>query len=425
MRRRRASHLRTGGRFLNQLNTELGDAESMRDLYNQFNELYNTLFINNEALLNQMISDAQITDQNTKVSGRTLSIIEGVLSAALYAAEDLASGGLVVGIGAIANLGETAVDAAVKKGTVSESSFHTVVADLWGQLSADFLAVQTANGNNETTILEDSGRSGATAALIASTGPDSLAWSPQSTPALVAALEPGFEIAAMQMLIPAKYSKIQSNPQYFQSNFDGANSPPSWDTYVEELGYGVWDEFYIGNIGDTSIFPGKQAIQNDIFDNGVSPTQFFNGLNGWNFNFNYEYSGWLAAGAIGCNSLLVSITNQSPDTVTLSATVAAHEGFLFGNSPRTLGPYATNVFGVQTEDLHGPDFDFSISGPNGSASFEVQQDYCLGEAGDIRYTNQGNSGQYQLSNLGDTTGSEAADIPGIQRVAVYNPSANQ
>jgi len=96
-----------------------------------------------------------------------------------------------------------------------------------------------------------------------------------------------------------------------------------------ELGYGVWNEFYIGNIGNTSTFPGKQAIQNDIFDNGVSPTQFFNGLNGWNFNFNYEYSGWLAAGAIGRNSLLVSITNQSPDTVTVSATVAAHEGFLF------------------------------------------------------------------------------------------------
>ena len=411
-----------------QIQSEITDVQSVRDLFDQFNTFYDALFINNEALLDQMISDAEITDQSTMVSYRTLTILEGVITSALYSVEDVASAGLAIGVGAIANLGETAISAAVTKGTLSENSFQIAVSDLWGALSTDFNAVLTENGNNETTILEDWGRVQATEALIASTQPDSLAWSPQTTPELVAALEPAFKVEVMKSLMPAKYSTVQANPQVPTGSFAAGHGAPAYDGFVEGLGYGVWNQFYLGNIGDTSEFPSQQAMQNDIFGNGVQPIQFFNSLNGWKFNSAYSDNDltWFAVGASGCNSLLVSITNDTPDTVTLNAGVAKHDGGLFGDTPRSLGPYATNIFGVQSVGgFHGPDFDFSVSGPNGSASFSVQQNYCLTQAGDITYAVESTSGQYQLDNLGTTTGSEANDRPGIQRVAVYNPGASQ
>jgi hypothetical protein len=126
---------------------------------------------------------------------------------------------------------------------------------------------------------------------------------------------------------------------------------------------------------------------------------------------------------MGCNQLIVTVVNQTPDNLTLHLT--EEHGSLLGSTPRSLNPYATDVVGLEGDDTHGPDFDFGVNDTHGSsADFEVQQDDCVAEAGDIHYTNKGNHG-YSSTDLGNTTGSWADEIPGMDRIAVYNPSANQ
>jgi hypothetical protein len=418
-----------------QLNLELIDAEAVQLLYKDYNSFYNSLFINNEALLNQMISDAQITAQSgTQVSGRTIAIIEGVLYTAIEGAAGFETGGLATGIDAIGNIMETAVNAAVASGSVSETPFQTTVSNLWSQLSSDFLAIQTANGNNETSILEDWGRLKAIAALITSSGPDSLAWSTVDTADLVTALEPGFEITTMQMLLPALYSIIpapQTNlvPQtptgqnfYIFDQWTG-DPPVSWAYFVEGLGNSTWNYFALYNFSKSD-YPGQAAIQNDVFHNGVAPIQFFNNLSGWSFPLYWENvnTGGSFLAATGCNQLIVSVSNETADNLTLHLT--ENHGTLIGDTPRSLLPYSTDVVGFAGDAGHGPDFTFGVDGPDGSNEFEVQQDKCQFEAGNIAYTSVSNN-TYQATNLSSTTGSYSDSVPGIDRVAVYNPDANQ
>jgi hypothetical protein len=80
--------------------------------------------------------------------------------------------------------------------------------------------------------------------------------------------------------------------------------------------------------------------------------------------------------------------------------------------------------------IHGPDFKFCVGsdtsncGAGNHASFEVQQDHCAVEAGDITFS-QINSQLYQATELDQTTGSYSDDVPGIAWIAIFNPSANQ
>ncbi len=431
-----------------QLVAELTDADAVQKLYRNYNSFYNSLFINNEALLNQMISDAQISS-GASVSGRTIDIIEGVLYTLIQGAAGFATGGLAVGVAAIGNITEAAVNSAVAMGNLSESPFSVDVSDLWKDaISKDFEAILSAGGDNESKILEDSARAAAVGALISSTGPDSLAWSPLETPVLVKALKPGFEVAAMKMLLPVLYwvfpiPQAGSSDPVGDVTKNAFGSPPAYDTLTVGLGYGVWDGFAIGTghpLGAArQEYPGQQAITNDVFGNGVSPLQFFSNLNGWKFPLwwnDYDGPPLNVPSATGCNQLIVSITNQTADDLTLSFEYE-HGGGLLGSgnakdpTSRELPPYATDVVGLLGDAGRGPDFKFCVS--NGSpgdcqavnyAQFEVQQDLCFATHGDIHYTKIAER-VYKDTELDQTLGSHSNSVPGIERIAVYNPSASQ
>jgi hypothetical protein len=368
--------------------------------------------------------------------------VEGALYTALEAAGAIPGVGVV--FSAAGNIMETAVNVAVASGKVSEQNFEVAESDLWGQLDQDFLSISTASGYNETAILTDFARLQEVSKLILSNGPDSLAWSPEATPEVEQAMTPGFEIQAMQMLLPARYW-VFPVPQTTSSDPIGAitknlNVPPAFDTLTVGLGSGVWNGYAIGTGGRLGVFnqefPGEQAINNDVFGNGVYPILFFNNLNGWNFPLWWDNYNTPVPSATGCNQFIVSITNQTSDDLTLSFQYEHGGGLLGSGNPedppsRDLPPYATDVVGLLGDLGSGPDFNFCVS--NGSpadcqavnyAQFEVQQDLCSSEAGDIHYTQIANR-LYQDTLLDTTGGSYANDVPGIARIAVYNSSANQ
>lgn len=429
-----------------QLTTEITDVELVQGLYDNYNDFYNGLFINNQATLNQMISDAGLTASSPNgISGKGIAIMEGVLYTVIEGVGGFATGKLAAGIGAIGNLTETAINGAVANGSVSQNNFQATVSTLWGKLSSDFISIQTVAGTNETSIDEDWGRLQAVSALIVSTGPDSLRWTSMETPDLVAALQPGFEVATMQMLLPAKYW-LDPIPHITDSNLiqffneDYHNPPPSYDFLETSIGNGVYNFSAIASGANNELFvtpfPGQAPMQNDLFNNGVSQLALFNNLNGWNFPL--SWTNWNGASpfptgsATGCNQLIVSVINQTGDNLKLF--LNGNHGSLLGSTSRYLASYSTVQVGLRGDtSIHGPDFNFCVTNANNSScsssngnyvQFEVQQNHCSLAAGDITYKQSG-SHLYQSSQLDQTTGSYAKDIPGIASVAIYNPSASQ
>jgi hypothetical protein len=421
---------------VSQLTTEITEVELVQGLYDNYNDFYTQLFISNQATLNTMISDAGLTtDSQNSVSGRGIAILEGVLYTVIEGLGGLETGGLGVGIGAIGNLTETAINGAVANGSVSQNNFQATVSTLWTNLSKDFLAIQTTVGTNETSIVEDWGRLQAVSALIVSTGPDSLAWTSVETSNLVTALQPGFKVAAMRMLLPAKYS-LQTIPlvaddynlnQLFQDHYGSPIPPPSYVFLQTSLGNGVYNFSAIASGFDT--FPGQTPMQDDLFNNGVSKMALFNDLNGWSFPLSWQGSG--DSTATGCNQLIVSVINQTGDNLKLF--LKGNHGSLLGSTPRNLPAYATDAVGLMGDTMvHGPDFNFCVTNANNSScsssgnyvQFEVQQNHCTAASGDITYKQSG-SHLYQGSELIQTKGSYANNIPGIVSVAIYNSSASQ
>jgi hypothetical protein len=427
-----------------QLNTELADADEVQSLYTQYDTFFTHVFIDNQDLLNLMISDASITapeEGTTMAQGRTIALLEGVLYTAIEGFGGLFSGGVAAGIGAIGNLTETAINTAVAGGTVSNQSFQTAVSALWRQLLVDFDNIQIASSQNGKSILEDWGRLEAVSALIRSTGPDSLALTETVESQLETALQPGFEVAAMKILLPAKYALVPL-PQTITANLIQyvANPPPSYD-YVQTPLNGNDQTYNFSAITSganegqfVEPYPGQAAIETDLLANGVSNMALFSNLNGWNFPL--SWTTWQApiAAPTGCEALLVSVINQTPNNLLLF--LSGNHGSQFGDTLRRLLPYATEVVGLSGDGIHGPDFTFCVANFGASscdvascgaapcARFEVQQNNCTAAAGDItEQLIEGNT--FSSRELSQTTGSYSDNIPGMASVAIYVPSASQ
>jgi hypothetical protein len=409
-----------------QLEAELTAAASVQSLYNQFGSFYNSMFINNQSQLNEMIGDAAVVG-SANAQGSSISLVEGVLYTAIEGLGGLATGGLSIGISALGNLMETAVNTALASGSVSATPYNITVNDLWGQFSTDFQNILTANGQNEASILQDWGRSQAVSALINSTGPDSLQWTPTETAQLVSALTPGFDIGAMQILLPAQFPNTWKLSQVTSNSFAGAYPLPTEDTLITPAGPDIWDQYAIGGVK----YPSQTTMQNDILGNGVNPLDFFTGSNGWeNFQRSLKGVSWLgntedddAAGS--CNGFLIVITNQTPDTLDVS--LSTNHGFVVGSNTRAIPPYTIMSIGANTSSLHGPDVVVKVTGPSGAVSFEAQQDYCDLAGGDQHFTTQLEQGGYKVNpdNSSRVGASYGNNSPGIQPLWIWNPNAQQ
>jgi hypothetical protein len=404
-----------------QLENELTAATNVQRVFAQYTDFHTALFPTQSSVLSQLVTDAGM-DQGSdppKVGGIVLSVLEGVLYTGLEAVPGVGAaaktcavlgnvmmGGINIGM-SVANRGG---------GSISPDPFQVAVSELQGQLNQNFQALLTAMGNMEETILTDWGKMQATYSDILSTGPDSLAWDATLTANLITAAQPGYTISVMQMLLPAKYQIFQ-----YQAN-DGSpiSGPDSKAQWVQWIGTNTWSKYWIASPGNWNEYPSDQAMD-DVWNSGASASDFFQGLAGWGFARCYPSKQGPIPG-VDCNGLVITITNQTPNPLTVDASPNNGQGVTVnGPSSQTLQPYGSVSFvGYYTNELA---IDITITDPNlagaGSvASFTAHQNNCVMAAGDVTVDQLSTSLGYQLTAPICNSGSFANSFPGAVQIGI-------
>ncbi|MEU4235330.1 ricin-type beta-trefoil lectin domain protein [Nonomuraea sp. NPDC026600] len=281
-----------------QLTTEISYADAARDLFTAYEGFQQALFSDKEAITAQLVSDAGITigTEDPDVTGAVLSILEGLLYAGLSAAGEEFS--------VAANLMQTGINAALAAdseggGSISPDPFQVAVSGLWKALDDDFTAVLTSIGNMETPILQDWGRLQSVYQLSGKQGGgDSLYWGPSTTAEAVIAASPGFTTSVMQLLMSVKY-------QIFTSSNGG--HPAGIPDYAQWQSGGVL--YWIAEIGNPQVYPSSQAMQNDLWNNGVQPWELFSSASGWAFPMTGDQT------TISYSYGRFTFTNQTPNII--------------------------------------------------------------------------------------------------------------
>jgi hypothetical protein len=378
---------------VDQLWNELQAALAIQLLFGCYNDFHGDVFADQSNTLGKLKTDAGMTQGSDQpnVGGIVLSVFEGVFYTALEAVPgagavlgNVMAEGINIGM-SVANRGG---------GSISPDPFQVAVSALEGQLSGNFEALLMAVGNMEETILTDWGKMQATYNAINSTGPDSLAWTSDLTSTLETAAMPGYTISAMQMLLPAKYQIFQ-----YQANDDSSLSGPpstagSTTQWVQPIGNNTWNKYWIATPGNWTEYPSDEAMQ-DVWGAGVAESDFFQGLAGWGFARCYpcQLQTPTPNPGVDCNGLVITITNQTPNPLTVNASPNNGQGVTVnGPSSQTLQPYGSVSFnGYYTGEpgtSGGLAIDITITDPNlagadSVAKFTAHQNYCALAAGDV------------------------------------------
>jgi hypothetical protein len=325
---------------VDQLTKELTAATDIRALFTQYNSFHGLLFPDQSSTLANLIADVGLStgSDSPNVGGIILSVFEGVLYTALEALPGPAAVlGNVIAEGI--NIGMSVANSS--GGSISPDPFQVAASDLQKQLNGSFEALLTTIGNMEEAILKDWGKMKATHKAIRSTGPDSLAWPANLTGNLVNAAKPGYTISVMQMLLPTKYQIFQ-----YQANDDSAVSgPDSIAQWVQSIGNNTWNKYWIATPGNMNEYPTDQAMQ-DVWDAGVTESDFFQGLAGWGFARSYPFHPQTASSpGVGDAGFVITITNQTPNPLTVNASPNDGQGITVnGPSSQTLQPYGSVTF---------------------------------------------------------------------------------
>ena len=415
-----------------QLTTELGAAQAVQKLYAEYNQFCTQIFLENSDQLSQLILDAAI-DQNSNVTAVAGAVVEGVVYTVLSALGPVSS--------VVANLGAAAVAGAeaAQPGVLS-SPFTAAVQDLYGELTTRFTTLVTALDTQEGTVLTDWSMMQQVAALTSkSDSPDSLAFDPTQKTALFDAAASGYAVATMQVLLPAKYNLTRF---YGQTSGQGLGGDyPAWDQWAECLGglqgtscpSSLWSAYGISAGKD---YPSEAAVQTDVFDNGATQHDFYNGTNGWE-GFNAS-----AESLIGCSGQVLAVTNYSPNTLSVQMTPLL--GTLGGNGVsilpgtqeaviQTLPPYGFvqfagyGVFPASTPGLTqlrvtAQVFDSNYSSTDPVVSWNATQT-CAAGSSTASVDSLTSANGYTAAAAPSSNGS--ATQAGITAVGVYLPMTPQ
>jgi len=416
---------------VSQLTEEITAAMNIQALFSNYFGFHTAMFADKGVTLAKLITDAGMDQGSNKknVSGIVLSVFEGVFYTALEAVPggkaatkvcavlgNVMSEGINVGM-SVANKGG---------GSISPDPFQVAVSDLEGQLSGNFQALLTAMSNMEETILTDWGKMQATYRAIFSTGPDSLAWPSNLTASLVTNAMPGYTISIMQMLLPTKYQIFQ-----YQANDDSDISnppanPPANAQWVQPIGNNTWNKYWIATPGNWTEYPSNEALE-DVWNAGVTKSDFFQGLAKWGFARCYPSIQGSSIG-VGYNGLVITITSQTPNPLTVNASPNNNQGITVNYpSSQTLQPYGSVTFiGYYTNALA---IDITITDPNlagadSVASFTAHQHNCGVEAKDTWVDPPSTSMGYQLTNPICNPGSLANSFPGTVQIGICQAPIN-
>ena len=413
---------------VNQLELEINTADDIRLLFGCYNSFHGYLFSDQSNTVGKLITAAGMTQGSDQpnVGGIVLSVFEGVFYTALEAVPgagavlgNIMAEGINIGM-SVANRGG---------GSISPDPFQVAANSLQTQLSGNFEALLTAMGSMEQTILTDWGKMQATENAILSTGPDSLAWGSDLTATLETAAMPGYTISAMQMLLPAKYQIFQ-----YQANDDSSLSGPpstagSTTQWVQPIGNNTWNKYWIATPGNWTEYPSDEAMQ-DVWGAGVAESDFFQGLAGWGFARCYPCQLQTPSPnpGVDCNGLVITITNQTPNPLTVNASPNNGQGVTVnGPSSQTLQPYGSVSFiGYYTGEpgtSGGLAIDITITDPNFAgadsvAKFTAHQNYCALAAGDVWVDPPVIGMGYQLTSPIYNSGSFANAYSGTVQIGI-------
>jgi hypothetical protein len=165
---------------------------------------------------------------------------------------------------------------------------------------------------------------------------------------------------------------------------------------------------------------------NDIWNLGVTYSDFFQGLAGWGFARSYPT--WQDS-LIGtnCNGLVITITNQTPNPLTVTASPNDGKGTISGASSQTLQPYGSVSFVGNYYNAPwnggGLAIDIVIVDPNLGQSSQVayflaHQHYCQDEGGEVWVDSQSQGIGYQLTAPICNSGADLDSYPGAVQIGI-------
>ncbi|WP_395678217.1 hypothetical protein [Inquilinus sp.] len=347
----------------NLLSEELTAAQAVRQLFQQLSTFHSELAIVTTNATAAIIADAAIDTQSSQtVQISWASIINGLIYT-LVSMEPLlpGEGDVMKGIGLMAPIvanmyqtGASTVDS--YRQSKAESSqlrkteeifydFEGKVAEVQEFLADSFTAIGNALAAVEATILGDSFKTRAVAAMTAlPSGSNSLFWPPQQGMSLIPSIVPAYEIGVLQALLPTKYQiytgtwiegSVQSN-----TNFDSI--PPS-----SAPGYCIYDEEINSSLGASTVYWIASVASHDSGYPGQATMEFLNKRNGvrW-FNFYRRLAGWngFASGEkwLDNNQTILLFRNYTSSTLTIALDAndaqVGHNGP--GSTTLTLQPFS-------------------------------------------------------------------------------------
>jgi hypothetical protein len=402
-----------------QVSRELTAVVAINKLFSNFNEYQGELFSVKHAQLTQLGTDAGM-EQGTTTGGLGLAVFEGVMYTSL---EMMGPVGAVLGNLMMAgiNIGLAATDDT----SISPDPFQVTYSALLAELMKNFNALATITGNMQTAILTDWGKMSATYAdILLTAGPNSLSWPPLLTADMIASSLPGYTIASMQMLLPAKYQIYQIE----ETNGSPIPDVPSyaqwvqWEAWSELLKSNVWKKYWIADSSNVNAYPSQEAM-NDVWEANTSASDFYQGLSGWGFARSYPFNMGTLPG-VDANGLVITITNLTANPLTVNACPDNGQGVTInGPSSEILQPYGSVSFiGYYTDGLA---IDITVidqnlrGGPGQVASLTAHQHLCVMEAGDVWVDGKTQNSGYQLTTPICNSGSFANGCPGVVQVGIF------
>lgn len=402
-----------------QLDTEITYADNVRGLYSAASGFFGDVFLDDGDSLTTLAGYANVS-QHDQVGLAALTLIEGSLYTVLSALGPEAS--------VAANIFETAVNTAVAlPGSGVDTEYVDAVSALYGDLSVAFCQVVTTLADQETQILTDWGKLAAAGPLTTKLdAPDSLAW-PTSNDELLPYFTAGYDVVAMQALLPVQYSVTRIVGQVDSGGRSDDQLEGEWAEQIatQTNGDPLWNQYAAT---DTLGNPPSSDALGVVFDNGVSPHDFFNGSNGWEGLAPADTPAALDGSVDVCNAAVIEFTNWS-SSHDLVLTVDPAEGRLGGNQT-ALANNADDVSGTNASVsvpvppygstliagayATGLAFDVSVGDPCATVqSLTLHQEYC----GDLTFDTW-------IDTLASAPGCGATDYPtssSVTNTSLFGP----
>ncbi|ARQ58810.1 UNVERIFIED_ORG: hypothetical protein GGE64_006208 [Rhizobium etli] len=398
---------------------ELGDeitrADSVRQFFDEF-RAYQTSLQTSCTDRGLAIGTLAGLEEGSSMSigGLILSVFEGILYTVLEAVpggEEAVSTASIIG-NVMEGCINVATNAANVSTTISADPFQVAYAKLWDDIGTAFQSTTDAAGLMETIILSDWGKMQAFYAASMATGPNTLSWPSGQTATLVDNSLPGFEISALQMLLPAKFQIYF----YYQNDDSPVNGVPSEAQWVTPGGGGTWVKYWIAGQDSWEAYPDSDLMQQHVWGNGVARSDFFQSCNGWGFATSY----WE-----GTHNVVLTICNQTPNVLTVGYEVIDGSGaflrpsLLPGVSTAPLPPYGSDtLLATSRMYLDAPIWVKDQSG-NLIAELVVNRDPNGFQAGDVWISNQATSGGYSLSSPICNSGDIIDKCSGAAQITIF------